>query len=169
MRIDDFNQLPDETVACCLRDCCAAQQWVTLMVAARPFNNVDNVLSLAAASWSRMSEKDCLEAFDAHPKIGDPASLKKKFASTHALAAHEQHSVAQADKQTIEELAGLNADYARKFGFIFIVCASGKSADEMLLLIRTRLPNDRNTELTNAAREQAAITAIRIRKLFGRQ
>ena len=93
-------------------------------------------------------------------------SLRKKYASTKALAAGEQSAVSQASEETLQALAQGNLDYEKKFGFIFIVCATGKSALEMLELLQARLPNTREQELLNAAREQHAITVLRLQKLL---
>lgn len=112
-----------------------------------------------------LSDEDWLQAFDAHPKIGDVTSLKKKYANTHSLASGEQSATAAADESVLQRLKNGNDAYADKFGFIFIVCATGKSADEMLALLEARLPNTRAQEIENAAREQAKITHIRLDKL----
>ncbi|MBX2823636.1 MAG: 2-oxo-4-hydroxy-4-carboxy-5-ureidoimidazoline decarboxylase [Gammaproteobacteria bacterium] len=166
MQIEAFNELPVAEASTLMRDCCAAPRWVSQVVAGRPYAQVDDLLDTAADIWSQMDEPDFLAAFDAHPKIGDPASLKKKYASTHALASNEQSAVQHATDVVINSLATENERYLQKFGFIFIVCATGKSAAEMLDLVRLRMPNERSEELLNAASEQGAITAIRINKLF---
>ncbi|MEQ8802229.1 MAG: 2-oxo-4-hydroxy-4-carboxy-5-ureidoimidazoline decarboxylase, partial [Haliea sp.] len=113
-----------------------------------------------------LGEADLLEAFEGHPKIGDVNSLKAKYSSTKALAAGEQSSVDEAGDAIIEALARGNSEYEEKFGFIFIVCATGKSAREMSGLLQARLPNDRATELANAAGEQRKIFQIRLSKLL---
>ena len=116
-----------------------------------------------------MREQDLLEAFDGHPKIGDPDSLKKKYAATKKLATSEQSAVQYASDETIDELAACNQAYLDKFGFIFIICASGKSADEMLVSIKNRISNSRERELLLAAEEQRKITHLRLNKLFSSQ
>ena len=166
MQIESFNTLSPSDAVAVLRDCCAALRWGQQVTAGRPYATADALLDAADRVWRTMHESDFLEAFDAHPKIGDPDSLKKKYAATESLARNEQQSVVLASDETIAALAALNERYQQQFGFIFIVCATGKSAEQMLALIRERLPNDRETELINAAREQGAITAIRLRKLF---
>ncbi len=113
-----------------------------------------------------MAVSDYMQAFDGHPKIGDPESLKEKYRGTHAMATDEQSAVKLATDQVLAELAQYNARYEKKFGYIFIVCATGKSAAEMLALIRSRIKNAPAEELNHAAREQAKITAVRISKLF---
>lgn len=113
-----------------------------------------------------MQEPDWLEAFDGHPKIGDPASLKKKYHSTQALASEEQSGVREATDQHIADLAKANQSYLDRFGFIFIICATGKTAEEMLGTILDRLNNTRDQELRIAAKEQLKITHIRLENLI---
>ncbi len=112
------------------------------------------------------TDADWLEAFAAHPRIGDVDALRAKFAATAAWASGEQAGVAGASESTLRALAEGNRDYEAKFGHIFIVCATGKTADEMLGLLRERLANEPDAELAVAAAEQAKITAIRLRKLL---
>lgn len=137
------------------------------MVAVRPFADLPGLLAAADEAWQKMDEPNLLEAFSAHPQIGNMESLRAKYAATKSLAAGEQSSVAAAGEAVLQVLADGNRAYLEKFGFIFIVCATGKSAREMLDLLLARLPNDRRQELANAAEEQRKITAIRLRKLVG--
>lgn len=162
----EFNQLPETAAATALKRCCGASKWVDGMVAARPFRDQSELLAAADRIWASCEAADGLEAFSHHPKIGDRASLEKKFASTAKWAGNEQGGMAQADADTIAKLAQGNADYEAKFGFIFIVCATGKSAAEMLALLENRLSNDRETELPIAMAEQHKITLIRLKKLL---
>ena len=113
-----------------------------------------------------MTEADYLQAFEGHPKIGDITSLKAKYANTKELASGEQSAVDEASDEVLERLAQGNDTYQEKFGFIFLVCATGKSAAEMLALLEMRLPNDRATELINAAEEQRKIFHIRLGKML---
>jgi len=105
-------------------------------------------------------------AFEAHPQIGDINSLRQKYAATKKMAAGEQNSVNDASESVLTSLVKGNQDYLNKFGFIFIVFASGKSAAQMLSLLQTRLVNSRTQELENAAAEQNKITLLRLKKLF---
>jgi len=117
--------------------------------------------------WARCGEADFLEAFSHHPKIGDVRDLEKKFASTAQWSEGEQgNAVASAQREVLEALKVGNEAYEQQNGFIFIVCASGKSAAEMLALLNARLPNKRTTELQNAAEEQRKITQLRLEKLL---
>lgn len=165
MNLDQLNGLGQEAAGELFRSCCTAERWIEAMVAARPFADEDSLLLTASEIWATMEEPDLLQAFEGHPKIGDVSSLRKKYQNTAALAAGEQASVQQASEDTLERLAQGNEVYEQRFGFIFIVCASGKSAAEMLALLEARVDNSRERELVNAAAEQEKITAIRLRKL----
>jgi 2-oxo-4-hydroxy-4-carboxy-5-ureidoimidazoline decarboxylase len=166
MTLDELNKLSVRDAAQVFNQCCAAQSWVQQMVAARPFANVEELIKAAECIWHTMSEADFLEASEAHPQIGNVDTLRAKYANTKTLAAGEQSSVAVASEQTLQDLAQGNRDYLKKFGFIFIVFATGKSAEQMLELLQARLPNDRSTEIKNAAEEQRKITDLRLRKLL---
>ena len=146
--------------------CCTSETWVAKMVAKRPFASAESCKNAANELWKNLAEEDYLQAFDGHPKIGDVNSLRAKYANTKELASGEQSAVNHADEQVLADLAKGNDDYDSKFGFIFIVCATGKSAEEMLALLQARLPNDRATELVNAAEEQRKIFHIRLEKLL---
>lgn len=146
--------------------CCTASRWVNDMVNARPFSNKLAIVKQADLAWKELDEADYLEAFEGHPQIGNVATLRAKYANTKELASGEQNSVNEASEQVLVDLAKGNASYSEKFGFIFIVCATGKSAVQMLALLLERLPNDRTTELANAAEEQRKIFHLRIEKLL---
>ena len=160
-----LNNLEVEPLRSALIKCCASRRWVDQMIAARPFGNDSLVLEAAASNWWNLDCEDWLEAFAAHPKIGDVDSLRAKFANTRAWAGGEQAGVAAASEATLHKLAELNREYETRFGYIFIVCATGKSADEMLAILESRLPNDPQTELGIAAGEQLKITKLRLKKL----
>ncbi|WP_448547893.1 2-oxo-4-hydroxy-4-carboxy-5-ureidoimidazoline decarboxylase [Thalassotalea fusca] len=166
MDLQTLNQLPASEAHHHFMQCCTAQRWVDEMVAARPFDSIDKLRKVADEVWQNCSEDDFLQAFDGHPKIGDVNSLRAKYANTKALASGEQSAVNVASEAVLQALAQGNTDYQEKFGFIFIVCATGKSAEQMLQLLQARLPNDRATELKNAAEEQRKIFHIRIDKLL---
>lgn len=142
---------------------CGSTRWVARMLARRPFGRDARLLSVARVEWFGLTEADWLEAFSHHPRIGDRASLDARFPTTHDLSAKEQGAVDTARGEIIDALANANETYFNRFGFIFIVCATGKSADEMLGLLRERLKNDRATELRIAAEEQSKITALRLK------
>ncbi|MDO8677907.1 MAG: 2-oxo-4-hydroxy-4-carboxy-5-ureidoimidazoline decarboxylase [Acidobacteriota bacterium] len=145
-----------------LSECCGSSRWAGRMVARRPFGSREALLTSAREEWWALSADDWLEAFSHHPRIGDRASLAARFPATHHLSAREQSAVPEATEDVLTALADANQAYVDRFGFIFIVCATGKTANEMLDLLRARLPNDRDPELRIAAEEQAKITALRL-------
>ncbi len=132
----------------------------------RPFAYKEALLEQARLQWEQCGPSDWLEAFTHHPKIGDLKSLEKKFASTRQWAGGEQKGVNTADQQILEALAQGNDDYEKKFGYIFIVCATGKSAGEMLEILKERLSNQPEEEIQIAQGEQMKITLIRLEKLL---
>tara|TARA_B100000470_G_scaffold66889_1_gene51040 strand:- start:727 stop:1230 length:504 start_codon:yes stop_codon:yes gene_type:complete len=146
--------------------CCGASNWVEKMNQNRPFHDKNEVYQQAESIWFSLSSEDWLEAFTHHPKIGDIDSLRKKFHNTKSISKNEQSGVNDAEKSTLNDLAKSNQLYEDKFGFIFIVCATGKSADEMLALIKMRLNKNAETEMQNAAKEQNKITQLRLEKLL---
>ncbi len=138
------------------------------MVRARPFGDDAKLHHAAELLWSVATPEEVLEALGHHPAIGaDLEQLRQKFAATASWSGAEQSGVASADPAILVALRDGNVEYAAKFGFVFVVCATGKSAAQMLELLRARLPNDRDTEIRNAAHEQKAITRIRLDKLSG--
>ena len=149
-----------------LLQCCTSEAWIAGLLKLRPFSSPEAVHHAANKAWQGLQEEDYLQSFDGHPKIGDVDSLKAKYADTKALAAGEQASVDSASDQLIAALAAGNTAYEKKFGFIFIVCASGKTANEMLALLEARLPNSRAQELKNAAEQQRKIFHLRLEKLL---
>jgi 2-oxo-4-hydroxy-4-carboxy-5-ureidoimidazoline decarboxylase len=161
-RIDGAS--PDRARAL-LQACCGSTRWVERMLALRPFGSVDILLSAARREWFALTPEDWKEAFTHHPKIGDREALRARFPVTHQLSEREQAGMGGASDQTIEALAQGNAAYERRFGYIFIVCATGKSAEEMLDLLTARLQNDPGTEVRIAAEEQAKITELRLKQL----
>lgn len=166
MTLHDLNILPKEKLKEELMKCCGSTAWVGKMLPFFPADDLVELLEDAEEQWYKCSETDWKEAFAHHPKIGDTESLKKKFASTATWAAGEQGGVNKASQQTIEALAEGNKQYEAKFGYIFIVCATGKSAEEMLAFLEERLSNDPKEEIEIAAEEQNKITKLRLEKLL---
>lgn len=152
-----------------LRTCCGSGRWVERMLARRPFGSLEALLDAARAEWFALPPADWQEAFAAHPRIGDLSSLRERFAGTRHLAAREQSGVDDASEGVLAALAEGNAAYEQKFGHIFIVCATGLTAEEMLARLRARLSNDPDTEIGIAAEEQARITELRLKKLASLQ
>lgn len=166
MSIEELNQLPEAALREELGKCCGASRWIDLMGAVFPVRDAAELLRAADEKWAECGEADWLEAFTHHPKIGDVGMLKKKFASTADWASTEQAGVQSATDEMIQDFVKANEDYLQKFGFIFIVCATGKSAFEMLEMLHKRMRNERADELVIAAGEQAKITQIRLQKLL---
>ncbi|REJ82894.1 MAG: 2-oxo-4-hydroxy-4-carboxy-5-ureidoimidazoline decarboxylase [Bacteroidetes bacterium] len=166
MDISEFNSKNEEQIREELSRCCGSRNWVNCMLSSRPFNGLDQMLEIADKCWEQTNEEDWLESFHHHPKIGDIESLAKKFASTSNMAGDEQSGVKNADMKILQALAEGNRDYEEKFGFIFIVYASGKRAEEMLGILNERMNNDRYSEIRIAAAEQHKITRLRITKMF---
>ncbi len=167
MTLADFNDLSKEEKTAALIKCCSSVSWAQQLADHSPFRNKDLLVKTSDAIWLNDCHiRDWLEAFQGHPKIGDVNSLKEKYANTKAWAGNEQSGMNEANDKVIELLAKGNDDYEKKFGYIFIVCASGKSAQEMLDILNERLPNDAFTELKIAIGEQAKITNLRIEKLL---
>jgi 2-oxo-4-hydroxy-4-carboxy-5-ureidoimidazoline decarboxylase len=167
MTTDELNALPTPDALAAFLRCCGASRWASAMAARRPFCNAAEIHSAADSFWHQMRTTDILEAFSHHPRIGQNLDeLREKFGPTAHWSAGEQSGMNTADEITLRELAEGNRRYLHKFGYIFIVCATGKTAAEMLALLRDRLPNDAETELRIAAAEQARITRIRLGKLL---
>lgn len=135
------------------------------MVEARPFEDTRELLLTADHVWWSLDALDWLEAFGAHPKIGEKKLAPEPSASSR-WAADEQSGASRASEETLASLTKANRDYERRFGYIYIVCATGKSAEEMLTLLQERLQNEPDMELRIAAEEQRRITHLRLGKLL---
>ncbi|HXG00404.1 MAG TPA: 2-oxo-4-hydroxy-4-carboxy-5-ureidoimidazoline decarboxylase [Bacteroidota bacterium] len=166
MTLTELNALDEREVMELFRRCCGSRRWVQEMAAARPFATVDQLFRRAEEIWQRLSEDDWKEAFAHHPKIGDFQSLRQKFAQTASWSENEQAAVRSASEEIVRRLAQGNRLYEQKFGHIFIVCASGKSAEEMLMLLEQRLHHSPEEEIVVAANEQARITRLRLEKVL---
>jgi 2-oxo-4-hydroxy-4-carboxy-5-ureidoimidazoline decarboxylase len=145
-----------------LANICTSQRWQQLMKSRMPYSSVDEFNSAADDAFSLLSEEDWHQAFAGHPMIGDINSLKKKYAHGASLSQGEQSQVQLADETLLRELIKFNQQYLAKFGFIFIVCATHKSADQMLAILKSRLPRSPQQELAQAALEQQKISKIRM-------
>lgn len=164
--LTEFNSLSKEKAQEALFFCCGSSAWANRMVDLRPLKTLKDFKDKASLIWNSLGEKDWKEAFSHHPKIGDIENLKKKFASTKAWAEEEQKGSQGASLQVLRALARGNETYENRFGFIFIVCATGKTAQEMLDLLEKRIKNAPDTELVNAAKEQEKIMHLRLEKLI---
>lgn len=135
----------------------------------RPFNDLQELLARADTVWWALDEEDWLEAFSRHPKIGEKDASRPQAEEAQVWSKNEQAGILSADEETRRELAQLNREYAQKFGYIYIICATGKSADEMLAILKTRLQNEADTEIRIAAEEQRRITHLRLQKLLTKE
>jgi 2-oxo-4-hydroxy-4-carboxy-5-ureidoimidazoline decarboxylase len=165
MNLDAINAWDEALARVALRKCCGSLRWAESMAARRPFRSAADLFAAAEEAADGLTRADWLEAFAAHPRIGDRESLRTRFAGTASWSAAEQAGVTGAPEAVLEDLARGNAAYEAKFGHIFIVCATGKGAPEMLALLRRRLANDPDEELRIAAAQQRKITRLRLEKL----
>ena len=164
--INGLNELSADNARAEFLKCCGSQRWASAMTAARPFANVDELLTKADRTWSSLRPEDWLEAFRAHPRIGEKKAAAAQSKEAQQWSAQEQSGINDAAAGTIAALADGNRDYEQRFGFIFIVCATGKSSEEMLAILQARLQNDAETEIAAAAKEQRKITRLRLEKLL---
>lgn len=162
-----LNSLSEEEAGSNLQRCCGSSRWVQQMIARRPFQSDEELFRIADELWQSLSESDWKEAFAHHPKIGDVESIRKRFGATGQWASGEQAGVQTATEEVLRGLAEENRRYEEKFDYIFIVCATGKSAGEMLNLLKERMNNNGSTEIKVAAAEQMKITRIRLAKVLG--
>ena len=166
MTLDALNALSPERAREELLRCCGSERWAGAVLAARPFADKAALLAASDAAWAKTGEADWREAFSHHPRIGGKDALRAKFAATAAWAQGEQAGAAAAGEAVLDALAKGNAEYESRFGFLFIVCATGKTAAEMLDLLKSRLTNEAAAEMRLAAGEQNKITKIRLEKLL---
>lgn len=164
--LDELNELPAKDADAAFLDCCGSTEWAHAMTAARPFSMLDELFETAEKKWFALPPADWLEAYAAHPKIGSKKAAPSQKKRAEKWSEGEQAVVSKADAITRDQLAAANRLYEEKFGFIFIVCATRKAADEMLAICKARLGNSVETELKLAAIEQLKITQIRLAKLL---
>jgi allantoicase len=159
-----LNAMSADEAAAAFKRCCGSTKWAAALAAERPFEDVAALLRIAERTWWSLAVDDHLEAFSAHPRIGEH---KTPATGDATWSEGEQSAAAAASSDTLTALAEANRRYEAQLGFIFIVCATGRSADAMLADIRARLANSRQVELRTAAEEQAKITRLRLQKLIG--
>lgn len=166
-----WNEAEKDKAHYAMITCCGAPRWAAEMVERRPIASAGELCAVADQVWSAMGEADWLTAFACHPRIGERAEAQKP---AHAIAqaskrsaawsTQEQSGTANASAVTLDELTQLNLRYEQRFGFTYIVCATGKSAAEMLEILKSRVSNERGAELREAAEQQRQIMQIRLRK-----
>jgi OHCU decarboxylase len=166
MTLDELNDLSASEAEAEFLKCCGSGAWARAMVKARPFAQTEELFAKADNVSLSMNDDDRLEAFRAHPKIGEKKAATAQSQQEKNWSAQEQSGVVTAAAETVAELAARNHEYEEKFGFIFIVCASGKSSGEMLSILNQRFNNDSQTEMAVAAQEQQKITRLRLEKLL---
>ena len=161
-----LNSLTAEDAAKELLQCCGSRRWTEQMSSDRPYPTLEALLTHADRIWWALTPDDWLEAFRSHPKIGEKKASDKVSAQSSQWSGQEQAGVSSASQDTVDSLESLNRAYEQKFGFIFIICATGKTSEEMLEALQDRLQHDSDTELRLAATEQAKITELRLKKLL---
>ncbi len=161
-----LNALPDEAARASLLNCCGSSTWAQRVADGRPFRDAAQLFDAAREVWEKLGKNDRLEAFSHHPKIGERTAAAGQPPEAQRWSQQEQRSVSNSAPQVRDELTNANQIYQARFGYIFIVCASGKSTEEMLALLRERLKNDPETELRTAAGEQQKITRLRLEKML---
>jgi 2-oxo-4-hydroxy-4-carboxy-5-ureidoimidazoline decarboxylase len=144
--------------------CCASHLWAERMASLRPFKDESALFAAADLEWKKLSREDWLEAFGHHPRIGNREALRGRFAATATWSTEEQAGVNDAHEAVLDALEKANKDYETRFGFVFLVCATGKTAPEMLTILNERMPNPSDRELLVAGEEQSKITRIRLEK-----
>src|SRR5215211_1075874 len=149
-----------------LTDCCGSSRWVSEMIVARPFGSREAVFAAADRIWSSLSASDWVEAFEHHPRIGEGTSAVAQGERGAEWSSREQVGIETAGDDVRKALAEVNQEYEQRFGYIYIVCATGKRPEEMLALARRRLRNAAAAEIRVAAEEQRKITRIRLEKLL---
>jgi 2-oxo-4-hydroxy-4-carboxy-5-ureidoimidazoline decarboxylase len=159
-----WNRLPMAEAAQEILPCCGSTAWAGGMAARRPFPDEATLLAASDQTWRNLAEADWMEAFRSHPRIGESRALKPAPTQSSAWSKQEQQNVTTAGDAVKIELAQANKEYELRFNRIFIVCATGKSAPEILEILRRRLRNDEETELDEAAEQQRLITHIRLKK-----
>jgi OHCU decarboxylase len=174
MRLAELNALDENMAANELRRCCGSSRWARQMSQKRPFDGIDALNAAADSVWRALDRTDWLEAFAAHPRIGaGPAGRSDTDARPRsdgtAWSDAEQAGVSRAAERTRRRLVEGNEDYLARFGYIFIVCATGRTGDEMLDILEARLGNDPDRELRIAGEEQRKITRLRLAKLIGEE
>jgi OHCU decarboxylase len=161
-----LNALPPADAEAELLTCCGSRAWARRVTALRPFADDDALFAAADEVWWALDREDWLEAFRSHPRIGEKKAEAGQTAREAGWSRGEQAGMDAAEEATRRALAEGNAAYEARFGHIYLVCATGRSADELLSILTARLENDAATELRVAAGEQAKITRLRLEKLL---
>jgi len=159
-----WNLLPTSEALTAILPCCGSNAWALALVARRPLADESALLTASNETWRGLAPSDWMEAFRSHPRIGESSAVPSPPSQSVAWSAQEQRNVVDADAAVKAALAEANREYEKRFGRIFIVCATARSAPEILEILQQRLNNDAETELHEAAEQQRQITEIRLRK-----
>lgn len=159
-----WNRLSNEDAEKEILPCCGSRRWAHGMAARRPFPDDASLLTVSDEAWHSLAEEDWMEAFRSHPRIGESRAAEVVPAQSAAWSAQEQREVAAAGDAVKISLAEGNREYEKRFGHIFIVCATEKSGPEILEILQRRLHNDKATELQEAAEQQRQIMRIRLER-----
>jgi 2-oxo-4-hydroxy-4-carboxy-5-ureidoimidazoline decarboxylase len=162
--LERWNAVSAEDAVKEIQPCCGSKAWAGEMAARRPFPDVTTLLAASDETWSNLSAEHWMEAFRSHPRIGESRAVQSAPTQSATWSTQEQKNVGAADDAVKAALAEANREYEQRFRHIFIVCATGKSAPEILEILRSRLHNDDAAELQEAAEQQRQITRIRLTK-----
>lgn len=165
LTLDDLNRMSADQAAPLLQSCCGAREWVSRMLDRRPFHQLDALLSTADHVWRSLSSADWLEAFSHHPRLGEQRAHAATTTMARDWSAAEQSRISDATQIARAALADANRAYEARFGYICIICATGKSVEDLLAITRSRLANTPAVELPVAAEEQRKITRLRLARL----
>lgn len=157
-----WNSLPPDAAAAAVLPCCGSQAWAAALASERPFADMATLLSAAKRVWDALTPSDWQQAFDSHPRIGEQKPQGTATEASLAWSRSEQSAAMAAEHAQKDALRQANALYEQRFGRIFIICARGRSAPEILQELQRRLTNAPDQELLEAAREQSRITALRL-------
>ena len=162
--LNRWNSLDPAMAAREVLPCCGSQAWADALASKRPFSNEKSLIEISSSIWSTLPEQAWQEAFDSHPRIGQSHAQAHATNESLQWSAQEQHTVLTADDAMKNALNEANQNYEQKFGRIFIVCATGKTLSEILAILETRMKDDAQTELLEAAEQQRQITELRLRR-----
>jgi len=168
MTLQELNALDRDAAEREFLRCCGSKAWARAVTARRPFSDINALTAEADRIWQTLSSEDWLEAFASHPRIGESGGADRagKTGATADWSAREQAGMAAADAAIKQRLASANHEYEARFGFIYIVCATGRTPRELVDVVEARLAHSRDEELKIAAEEQRKITALRLKKLI---
>lgn len=164
--LQQLNDSSREEAVSELLKCCGSESWANRVTDERPFHDLDSLLRTSDRIWLALDASDWLEAFGHHPRIGERKAARDVSDQSQRWSEEEQSGAGTSSEVAMRELIAANSEYESRFGFIFIVCATGKSTKEMLALLKERLKNETDKELRVAAEEQRRITNLRLKKLF---